>query len=298
MKNLILTLVVSVVVCGPMSLLWADAQTGGVVLAQDEDEFLGADEEDVFDENASQKRLEEERKKREEEEKRRREEEERKAAEAKRVAIEKQRLKERKVEELRKQELLSVQEQETTEYTLDPGSVELVVELDPNGYGFRTRSHRMTMSADVDLLLRGRSMLHYDYRFFNYLSIGVMGGLDWSDMSLYGRFREDSSNRFSKQLSLLGGASAKWRLSEWYMKSAVFLEPSLLFGHMWQNLKGFESKHWRLKPGLFVGGETVFDSGLSLSTKVGAEVPFDFGTANPMREVVEPLLVVGFGFAI
>lgn len=203
-------------------------------------------------------------------------------------------------EEAKARELDALRESmaDTTEYTLDPSSVELVVEMEPNGYGFRTRSHRMSMSAEADLIIRGRTMLHYDYRFFNYFSLGMLAGVDWSDISLWSRFKEDSTKRQPKQFAILGGISGKWRLTEWYMKSAFFLEPSLLLGPMWQTLGSLETYHWRLRPGLFGGIEKVFDSGFALSGRMGLEIPIDLSGENPVKEVFEPLLVVGFGFAI
>lgn len=261
----------------------------------EEEDFLGADEE-LFDEEDTKKRELE----RQEAERKRQEEEARKAAEAKRAAIEKQRAKDRKAEEARSKELNALREAaaDTTEYTVNPDSVELVVEMDPNGYGFRTRAHRMSMSGEFDFLLRGRTFLHYDYRFFNYLSAGLLLGTDWNDLSLFARYRDQLNKPSPKQFSILGGISAKWRLTEWYMRSSVFLEPSILFGHMWQTLVAQETTHWRVRPGLFAGIESVFDSGLTTSARVGVEFPFDLGTANPVKEVVEPLFVVGLGFAI
>jgi hypothetical protein len=270
----------------------------------DEEDFLGGDEEEELDEGEIERRekeREDAERKRQEEERKRKEEEARKAEEAKRVAIrKKQQLKERKAEEARMRELDAYREAsaDTTEYTLTPDSVQLVVEMDPNGYGFRTRAHRMSLSAEIDLILRGRGMLHYDYRFFNYLSVGLLAGIDWTDMSLVARFRDYMSRPAAKQLVLLGGLSAKWRLTEWYMRSSVFLEPAILFGHMWQTLYAQNTTHWRLRPGLFAGVESVFDSGLTTSVRVGVEIPFDFGTPNPIKEGPEPLFLLCFGFAI
>ena len=108
--------------------------------------------------------------------------------------------------ERNKKELDSLREAafDGTEYTLDPTSVELVVEMDPRGYGFRTRSHKMILSADVDLILRGRGMIHYDYRFFNYFSLGLTAGIDWSDISLYSRFRHRQSISLSMAVCRFG----------------------------------------------------------------------------------------------
>jgi len=67
---------------------------------------------------------------------------------------------------------------------------------------------------------------------------------------------------------------------------------------MWQTFASINTTHWRLRPGLFGGVETVFDSGLTLSTKVGVELALDVGSENPIYDGAEPLLVVSFGFAI
>ncbi len=186
----------------------------------------------------------------------------------------------------------------TTEYTLDPGSVDLVVQLDPKNYGFRGRNHRMLLGVDTDLLLRGRGMLGYDFRFTPYWSLVVKAGIDWDAISLYGRLREQLNTPAPRQFSILAGVTAKWRLTEWYMRSAVFLEPSLLGGYMWQSFDGRESKHLRLRPGLFAGVESIFDSGLTLSFRLGFELPFDFAEVNPVKEVAEPLALFGIGLAI
>lgn len=220
------------------------------------------------------------------------------------IAVEKldqEELKEEEKAAVRSRDIEALREgkADVIEYTLDPSSVELFVEMDPGNYGFRTRDYRMVLSADFDLLLRGRSMLRYEYRFFDRISLGLMGGIDWSSLSLYSRFRDQLNKPYPKQFSVLGGLSGKWRITEWYMRSAVFLEPSLLFGYLWQDLAPLpRSTHWRLRPGIFAGYQTVFDSGLSLVLNLGAEFPIDFGQPNPIKEVVEPLFILGLGFAM
>ncbi len=200
--------------------------------------------------------------------------------------------------ELRSLDIMRESRSMVTEYTVDPGSVEMVVELDPNNYGFRQRNHRMTLGGEFDLLLRGRGMLAYDFRFFEYWSFAVKAGVDWNDISLYSRFRDQLNKPAPKQFSVLGGLSAKLRLTEWYMRSAIFLEPSILTGYMWQTLINQESSYWRVRPGLFAVLETVFDSGLAMNFRLGFELPFDFGEVNPINEAVEPLTLFGLGLAI
>ncbi len=139
-------------------------------------------------------------------------------------------------------------------------------------------------------------MLHYDYRFFRYFSFGMLLGIDSSDVSLYSRFRQHLATPTPSQFSILGGVAGKWRLTEWYMRSSFFLEPSLLFGHMWQKLGPQRSEHWRLRPGLFGGVETVFDSGLAVLTRVGVKITlysFKVGP-NAYKEIAEPLFLVSF----
>lgn len=255
------------------------------------------DEEEVRKKEEEKKRLEEEKKKREEEEqKKRREEEERKLKEEKLKQVKARRAS----EEAKKKEQDGLREAsaDTTEYTIDPSSVELLVELEPNAYGFRQRNHRATLSTDVDFLFRGRSFLRLDFRFFEYLSFGINGGFDWSQMSLFDKFRRQMNTSSPSQFAILAGLDAKMRLTEWYMRSSAFIETSFLFGRLWQDLLFLESKHWRIRPGIFLGLESVFDSGFTLSTKLGAEMPFDFGTPNPWKETVDPLLLIGFGLSI
>lgn len=272
---------------------------------------------ELFEEDAVEQKnnAEEERLKIEEEEKRKAAEE-RAKAEQERLQIERERarveaekadaqkkllLREQKAAADRAKDIEGLREgkADAIEYTIDPSSVEMMVEMDPSNYGFRTRDHRMVLSGDFDFFLRGRAMLRYDFRFFNFLSLSLMGGIDSTEISLYSRFSDKLNKPNPKQFSVLGGVSAKWRLTEWYMNSSVFLEPSVMFGHMWQNLPTIaQTKHWRLRPGAFVGIETVFDSGLSLAFRVGPEFVFDFGKSNPFKELVEPVLMVGLGLAI
>ena len=259
-------------------------------LAQSENEVF----DNVSDEKEAQKELEEAQKKAAEEQRKLQAE-----VEAKRQAAKTAEKNEKKrAKELGKIDALREASPTTTEYTLDPGSVEAVIELDPNNYGFRQRNHRMILGLDFDLLFRGRSMLAYDFRFFEYWSFALKAGIDWSDLSVFSRFRDQLDKPAPKQFSVLSGLSAKWRLTEWYLRSAVFLEPSLMVGYMWQTLNTQDTSHWRIRPGLFGGIETVFNSGLALTTRVGFEVPFDFGEPNPIKEVAEPLLLFGLGLAI
>ena len=185
-----------------------------------------------------------------------------------------------------------------TEYTLDPGSVEAVIELDPKNYGFRQRNYRMALAMDFDLIFRGRAMLSYDFRFFEYVSFALKAGIDWTSLSLYSRFRDHLTVPAPQQFSVIGGIAARFRLTEWYLHSAVFLEPSLMTGYMWQTLVEQDTGHFRIRPGLFAAVDTVFDSGLSMSAKVGFEIPFDFGEPNLIKEVAEPLVLFGLGLAI
>ena len=100
------------------------------------------------------------------------------------------------------------------------------------------------------------------------------------------------------QFSALVGLGAQWRLTEWYLNSSFSLEPSFMMGRMWQTFANQKTTHWRLLPGMFFGVTTLFDSGFMLSAKAGAEFPFDFGSANAVKELVHPLMMVGFGFAL
>lgn len=266
-------------------------------LAQLDDEGNIFEEEKDLREDLSEAEAEAKAKKAEEEKARL--EAQKRADEAKRESIRKNNLARKKAAD-RAQELNSMREAaaDSTVYTLKPDSVELVVEMDPNNYGFRTRNHRMILSGDFDLLFRGRAMIGYDFRFFEYFSFGAHVGVDWSSLSLYSRFRDYLSKPAPSQFSVLGGLTAKWRLTEWYMRSAIFLEPSVLFGHMWQTYVAQDYTSWRIRPGIFGGVDTVFDSGFALSWRLGAEFPVDFGEPNPIKEVVEPLFMIGFGFAI
>ncbi len=185
-----------------------------------------------------------------------------------------------------------------TEYSINPDSVKLAIDLSPENFGFYSKDRIMDLSVELDLLLRGRAFLTYNYQFFDYLSVGLAGGIDYSSMSLASKIRQQMPKPTPSQFSALVGVNAKWRVTEWYLNSAFFVQPSLLAGRMWQTFVTQKTAHWRLRPGAFVGVESVFNSGLVLNAKVGAEFPFDFGTPNPVKEIVEPLFSLSFGFGI
>lgn len=186
----------------------------------------------------------------------------------------------------------------TTEYAVDPGSVQLMVELDPGNYGMPTRNYRTGITAEFDFLFKGRSSLRFEYRPLSYLSTGLLVGLDWTDMSVFNRFRKSQSPQTPWQMAILGGFAAKLRLTEWYMQSAVSLEPSILTGYMWQVLGSTRTRHWSLRPGASLVFDRVFDSGFIFTSKVGVEFPFDFIDVNPIKEIAEPVVALGFGIAI
>lgn len=248
----------------------------------------------------SRQEIEDEIKKRHEEERKRKEENERRSELSKRETLRNKTLQDRlgKEAQARDMEALREASADPTEYTVSPDSVELVVEMDPKNYGFRTRNHRMTITGEFDFLLRGRAMGHVDYRLSEFFSFGLRAGIDWTSLSLLSTFTEASDKPALKQFSVLGGISSKWRLTEWYMHSAFFLEPSFLFGHLWQDLGAKKTTHWRIRPGVFGNLETVYDSGFVMSIGMGIEFPVDFGTKNPASRVTEPLFLVALGLAI
>lgn len=225
----------------------------------------------------------------------------RKKALKKRQRILEQRLiKERKEAAEQKAQLDSYREAHSnaTEYTVNPESVKLAVELNPDNYGFFGKNHTMAFSLQFDYILKGRSLLNYDVRITDTLSLSLKGGIDFTAMSLISKIRQQMSKPAPSQFSTLVGLGAQWRLTEWYLNSSFSLEPSFIMGRMWQIFANQKTTHWRLLPGMFFGVTTLFDSGFMLSAKAGAEFPFDFGSANAVKELVHPSMMVGFGFAL
>ena len=96
--------------------------------AQEEEDFLGGDEEEFKKGDTALKAKEEEPRK---------QEEAGSLEQAKREAINRRAVKERKIAKEKALELDAMREAaaDTTEYTINPDAVELVVELDPNNYG-------------------------------------------------------------------------------------------------------------------------------------------------------------------
>ncbi|HXW60137.1 MAG TPA: hypothetical protein VEK06_01230, partial [Myxococcota bacterium] len=68
----------------------------------------------------------------------------------KKPAMEQEEIKGKAAEEALERDMNAIRESraDTTEYTISPGSVELLVEMDPQNFGFRKRNHRMTITAE------------------------------------------------------------------------------------------------------------------------------------------------------
>lgn len=185
-----------------------------------------------------------------------------------------------------------------TLYRVTPDSVKLLVELEPGSTGYKGRDHNMTFMFNADPFFTGRGFLSYEYRFFEYVSASFKAGIESTGFSLASKVRQQLDKPYPSQFSVLGGVGVKWRLTEWFLNSSIYLESSLLTGRLWQTLVDEKTTHWRLKPAGFVGLESVFNSGFAFNVAVGAEYTYDFAQPNPIKEGVDPAVLFGFGLAL
>ena len=168
-----------------------------------------------------------------------------------------------------------------------PDLLELVVKTDQEAQGFRASHHVFQIQLEMDPLVNGRLSLGFQYRLNNFLVLDVPVSFDHLVLGQgLGRLLGVYSSDIVDQWALMGGLGLKIRLSEWMLKSSLYIEPILQAGYYQQTASmGSEilTESIRIRPGLYMGFETVFDTGLVLGMKVGVEQPFDIRfRGNPL----------------
>ncbi len=185
---------------------------------------------------------------------------------------------------------------------------ELVVELNPHVYGNRARTHKMRVMVEADPISQGRLVLSYQIRVHDWITLIVPVAAEYFKANMLYEIRVYSQPNLVQEGELWGvssGFGARFRVSEWFLKSHIFVEPMVLIGYFQQesSVSNRFASAVRFIPSVAVGWERVFDVGLVASAKVGVEMPFDYYIANggqqftiPPRFGVSPQFGLGYAW--
>ncbi|MEM7494808.1 MAG: hypothetical protein AAF471_01420, partial [Myxococcota bacterium] len=137
------------------------------------------------------------------------------------------------------------------------------------------------------------------------VSLSGVLSFDYSEISAYHQLKKVSNGgRLPTTFAVSTGPVLKVRLSEWSLKSSVFLEPGLRFGYT-RYITTIVAPHnaFSLRPSLGLGFERVYNTGFTWNLKVGVERPVDLPRAGVQQGTVGgragilPFVSVGLGYS-
>ncbi len=170
---------------------------------------------------------------------------------------------------------------------VSPDVVDVIVELSPNVYGYLARTHTMKVTFDADPIVQGRATVAYELKVHSHLMLRFPVSFDYYGASVIaqvGVARNWINANDTKIWNVMAGVALKIRVSDWFLRSYIFLEPEVQAGYAQQNktILGINQTRQavRLRPSLAVGWERIFDNGFVMNVKIAAEMPYDFQIAQ------------------
>lgn len=186
---------------------------------------------------------------------------------------------------------------------LAPDSVQLVVDLETKPRETLARHHKMFVGVEADLLSIGRVSLALGSKLSRIISLSGVLSMDYSEISAYHHLKKAvNGGRLPQTFAVSFGPLLKVRLSEWSLKSSVFLEPGLRFGYTRYTTSIVEPHNtFSLRPSLALGFQRVYNTGFTWDFKVGVERPVDF-PKGPVQQGIAaagilPFVSVGLGYS-
>jgi hypothetical protein len=179
----------------------------------------------------------------------------------------------------------------------------LAIDADKKRSRFFANEHQYQVTLSADPLINGR------------LAIGFQLAL--SDCYLVDFFLSADNYRFGQYLlqfstpqnltpiflqwEFLAGAGFRLRVSEWSSKTGLYMESTLSAGYYEQEFDHRTYNSIRIRPGFYMGLETLLDSGIVIGGKLGAEYPIDIylkkeGLAVSGLFSLVPILNVGYAW--
>ncbi len=160
---------------------------------------------------------------------------------------------------------------------MSEGDFEVLATMRPDASGLLAKDHLYQFTLDADYVSAGRTTFRFMNVLHPFIAIEALVSLDSSYMSVLALTRNSLVAVPNQVWSIQAGIGAKFRVSEWFLKSSVFIEPTLQGGFSQTNLPVIGTTNaFRLLPSVAVGWEFVFDSGLIFAMRAGASMPFDF----------------------
>ncbi|MBM3886981.1 hypothetical protein FJ364_03540 [Candidatus Dependentiae bacterium] len=188
-----------------------------------------------------------------------------------------------------------------------PDLLELVVEMDPTRQGFLAKNHSFQVSLSADFLINGRLTAGFQYHFHRFLALDIPVSFDHSLLGQWGgRKLGIYGDNSRSQWSLLAGLGLKIRLTEWMMKSSFYLEPMIQAGYSIKSLRNTGndslvlSSSIPIRFSMYLGFESVFDTGVVVGGKLGVEYPLELLLLNrittPTSLSVVPMISLGYAW--
>ncbi|MEM7589041.1 MAG: hypothetical protein AAF320_02625 [Myxococcota bacterium] len=185
---------------------------------------------------------------------------------------------------------------------LAPDAVQLIVDLDNKPRDTNARRHRFRMDLGIDFLMSGRSMLAFGGKLAPYVTMLGVVTVDYSDISFGYQLRKTFTRGVPEVLAFSAGPAFEFRLSEWTMKSSIFLKVMLQAGMTLYrtSLKGDE-RAASLRPWGGFGWRTIYNTGASWFAEAGLGRPIDIPGASVKQGIASggllPTALVGISAA-
>lgn len=184
-----------------------------------------------------------------------------------------------------------------------PDVAELIVDVNKNTPGFLANEHQYQVTFSADPLINGRLAFGFQLRLSErYLVDIFLSGENYRFGQYLLQFSTPQNlTPVLLQWEVLVGAGFKLRVSEWILKTSLYIEPTLSVGYYEQEFDHETYNSVRIRPGFYLGLETVLDSGIVIGGKLGVEYPIDIplkkeGTAVPGLFSLVPVLSVGYAW--
>ncbi len=184
-----------------------------------------------------------------------------------------------------------------------PDVAELIIDVNENSPGFLANHYQYQFTLGADPLINGRLALGFQLKLNERYSVDIFLAGENYRLGQY-LLQFSTPQHLTKvflQWEVLLGAGCKIRVSEWLLKTSLFVEPTLSIGYYEQEFNHETYNSARIRPGFYLGLETILDSGIVISSKIGAEYPIDIalkkdGMAVPGLFSMVPVLSAGYAW--
>lgn len=183
-----------------------------------------------------------------------------------------------------------------------PDAVQLIVDLDNKPRDTNARRHRFRLDLGIDFLMSGRSILAFGGKLASYITMLGVVTIDYSDISFGYQLRKTFTRGVPEVFAISAGPAFELRLSEWTMKSSIYLKAMLQAGTTLYktSLKG-EERTASIRPWGGFGWRTIYNTGAAWFAEAGLGRPIDIPRASVKQGIASggllPTVLVGISAA-